>query len=859
LRPARAAILPALAACAALAALGAASAAAVTLPSGFRDDLVFADLQEPTTLRFSPDGRVFVAEKAGKVLVYDSLADPTPTVFADLRSEVYDNGDRGLLGLALDPGFPARPYVYALYTYDHLLGEAGQAPKWGESDHSGDECPKPESADVDACPVSGRLVRLTAEGDAAAEAGGEIEEDVLVEGWCQQFSSHSIGDLQFDSSGALYVSGGDGASFGAADYGQFGWPQQNQCGDPPGVVGQALFPPAAEGGALRAQDARTPADPTGLDGAVIRIDPATGEGLPDNPMYLSPDPNARRIVAYGFRNPFRFTIDPRRGEIYAGNVGWNTYEEIDRFPTAPATAYNSGWPCYEGPGPTPNYQALGLDLCQGLYADPGAASPPFFVYKHERSVVPEDSCPAADLGSAVSGMSFYEGGPFPAAYDGAFFFADPVRSCIFVMFPGDDGRPDPTTTKLFMMEGGLYAGIDLEAGPEGDLYYPQLFADGEEGSIHRISYDPDAPVARLSADPRWGAAPLEAHLDAGASTDPKGLPLSFKWDLDGNGSFETTDDAEVTKTFSGANNVEVSVRVSDGAKSNVAEVTVYPGDTPPVPQIDEPSAALTWGVGQRIDFSGFAEDAEQGDLANDGLYWKTRLYHCPSLCHAHPLQVFPAVAGGSLLAPDHDYPSHIEISLTATDDRGLAGTTSVSVYPRPVDLAIGSDPPGLELSAGLLSQPAPFVLRVIEDSNVTLAAPATATLAGQTYAWSRWSDGGARVHTVLAGEPASYTAVYAPPPGPSPSPPVAPRSRLLKHPPKRTRASGARFVFGADQADAHFECRLDRAPFKPCRSPRRYRRLAPGRHLVRIRAVGAAGTVERSPLAFAWTVLPKQR
>ena len=38
-------------------------------------------------------------------------------------------------------------------------------------------------------------------------------EDVLVEDWCQQFSSHSIGDLQFGPEGALYASGGEGASF----------------------------------------------------------------------------------------------------------------------------------------------------------------------------------------------------------------------------------------------------------------------------------------------------------------------------------------------------------------------------------------------------------------------------------------------------------------------------------------------------------------------------------------------------------------------------------------------------------------------------------------------------------------------
>ena len=319
-----------------------ARAVALHLPSGFQDTTVIGGLDEPTKLRFAPDGRVFVAEKAGKILVFDDLSDTTPTVFADLRTEVYDNGDRGILGMALDPEFPTRPYVYVLYTYDHLLGEAEPAPKWGTPNQAGDPCPKPEDADVDDCPVSGRLVRLTVEGSHAAPSAAAPDEHLLAEGWCQQFSSHSIGDLQFDSAGALYASGGEGANFTSRDYGQFGWPQKNECGDPPGVKGEALSPPTAEGGSLRSQN------PTLLNGKVLRIDPDTGEGKPGNPLATSFNQNERRIVAEGLRNPFRFAIDPETHEVYVGNVGWGTYEEIDRFAAAPSELFNSGWPCFEG-------------------------------------------------------------------------------------------------------------------------------------------------------------------------------------------------------------------------------------------------------------------------------------------------------------------------------------------------------------------------------------------------------------------------------------------------------------------------------------------------------------------------------
>jgi glucose/arabinose dehydrogenase len=84
------------------------------LRPGFNDYVVFSGLNRPTAIEFSPDGRVFVAEKRGVVKVFDNLADRAPTVFADLRTQVHNFWDRGLLGLALHPDFPGNPSVYVL-------------------------------------------------------------------------------------------------------------------------------------------------------------------------------------------------------------------------------------------------------------------------------------------------------------------------------------------------------------------------------------------------------------------------------------------------------------------------------------------------------------------------------------------------------------------------------------------------------------------------------------------------------------------------------------------------------------------------------------------------------------------------
>jgi glucose/arabinose dehydrogenase len=885
--------------CLLLSAAGAAPALGSDLPSGFADTPVFTGLEEPTAVRFATDGRIFVAEKEGRLLVYDGSGDESPTAFADLRAQVYDNGDRGLLGLALDPGFPASPYVYAFYTFDHVIGEdaPGAYPRWGQPPaYAGDPCPRPNNADVDACPVSGRIVRLTASGDHA------VGEKVLVEDWCQQTSSHSIGDLQFGPEGALFASGGEGASFISSDYGQFGWPQKNQCGDPPGQIGQALTPPAAEGGSLRAQDVRTPenpfthADPTSLDGSVIRIDPSTGEGLPGNPMASSSDPNARRIIAYGFRNPFRFSINHETDEVYVDNVGNGTDEEIDRFSTAPSQAYNSGWPCYEGLGPNPGFEGFGLNACESLYDEPGSTSPPFFSYDHASGVTPEDPCPSYN-GSAISGSAFYEGDAFPASYEGALFFADPVRGCIYVMFAGEDGRPDLSTTTPFLSDAGLYPGVDIEVGPEGDLYYVSLFGDEYgPGSVHRISHfsGNQPPVAHLTASPRWGKSPLTAQFDATGSSDPDGEQLSYEWDPQGDGSYEAaTSNGQKSRKFSDTQNHTVAVRVSDGqGATSIARVTVYPGDTPPDPQIAKPAASFTWGAGQPIEFEGVAHDAEDGDLVETSLDWSSRLYHCPSACHAHPLQAFPSVGSGTLVAPDHDYPSHIDLTLTAIDSRGLSATQTISLYPRAVGLEIASAPVGVTLTAGLLTQPAPFALTAIEGSHITLAAPASVELGGEAYVWDGWSDGGARVHSIeVDGSVTSYLATYAlgeppgeeepgeeEPPGDegedeetggrsapgSPEQPQAekatgvtpgvPQTAIDTHPRRRASRSTARFAFSSSATDSRFRCKLDDRPSRACVSPWVYRRLRPGWHLFRVLAVAPEGGSDPTPAAFRWWV-----
>ena len=152
--------------------------------------------------------------------------------------------------------------------------------------------------------ISGRLSRLQAAGDVMTGA-----EQVLVEDWCQQYPSHSVGSLAFGADGALYVTGGDGASFNFTDYGQDGSPV-NPCGDPPGgrAPSSSRRPPRAGRCAARTC-ARPPTRPASR-GRPARRTRRPGQAMAGNPNAGSPDANVRRIVASGLRNPFRMTVRP---------------------------------------------------------------------------------------------------------------------------------------------------------------------------------------------------------------------------------------------------------------------------------------------------------------------------------------------------------------------------------------------------------------------------------------------------------------------------------------------------------------------------------------------------------------------
>ncbi|MGH2979231.1 MAG: DUF7594 domain-containing protein, partial [Solirubrobacterales bacterium] len=663
--------------------------------------------------------------------------------------------------------------VYVHYTHDAAIG--GKAPRWGTAGITADPCPDPPAGPggaIDGCVVSGRIARLQASGEFMTGP-----ETVLVEDFCEQFNTDTGGGLEFGADGYLYMSAGDGAASHAWDWGQFGNPL-NPCGDPPGGVGAALTLPTAEGGRLRAQDLRTPGDPTGLGGSLIRIDPATGAGVPGNPLFSSPDPNERRILAYGLRNAYGLAIRPGTNDVWIADRGHGYWSEVNRVPNPTDPVRNFGWPCYEGalddngdpyPRIRPRSDDRDIGICEDLYAEGTATTAPYWAYDHELPVVPGEDCrTSADgepINTSLSGIEFYPqaGGSFPTAYRGALFFSDRWRDCIWAMLPGADGLPRPGHVVPFAQR--AQHPLDLEVGTDGDLYY----VDHDNESVKRFRFSPSgsnsAPSADAQADPASGNRPVIVHFDGTGSSDPDvGDVLMNRWDLDGDGELDDSTEEKPVFTYTSGGTHTVTLQVTDTSGATATDTVTVEVASAPAVTIDTPAAGTAWKVGDRISFSGSATDEEDGALPASALDWSVVLRHCAQgeSCHEHELGSFEDTGGDAVTAPDHAAPGEIEIQLTATDSSGETAVGKLALAPQTTALTLDASPAGASLSLNGDEQRAPFTRQVVAGSTNTLSAPSQQTVDGTTRRFASWSDGQPQTHAIVAPATAlSFTAAYA--------------------------------------------------------------------------------------------------
>ena len=719
-------------------------------------------------VEIAPNGRVFVAEKSGIVKTYSTLSDGSATVFADLRTQVHNYSNRGLLGLAVDPGFPANPYVYVYYTLDAPIG--GTPPVFGTAGQTQDPCPG--SLDEINCVVSARVSRLR-----YASEHMDGPEQVLVNDWCQQFAYHAGGGIAFGADGYLYVSSGEGARWGTWDFGQLGNPT-NACGDPPGAVGDPMVAPFAEGGRLRAQDLRTSGDPLGLAGSLIRIDPATGAGAPGNPRAISADPNERRMLAHGLRNSARLAIRPGTNDVWLGDWGGGYWEEINRVPHPADPIRNFGWPCYEGgldedgvpyARVRPRSDDQDLAICEGLYAEGNATAGPVLGLRprardgRRRGLLDRRERERAgrqDLGPLVLSVERQLPGRIPRravlrrrAAQVHVGHASRARRASAAR-PGGSVRP-----------GGLRAARHRgRTGRRPAVGRPRRV----ERQAHPLGRQRGQPRAdrNRGGDARQRQPAADGHFRLHWLRDPDaGDVLSREWDLDGDGAFDDSTAMQPQHTYLQGGIYTAALRVTDTSGATDTDTLTITVRASRSPRSTLRSTGTTWKVGDTIAFTGSGTDEEDGPLPAAALDWSVAAVHCaqPGNCHEHSLGTFDnhgfrlgAGAGPPGAGADRDPPHRHR--LRRRDQHRHAAAQPAGREPladrRP--RGSGGDPQRRAV-------PTPATQQLVVGSHNTLTAATQQTVANATHRFSSWSDGQPRARTFdMPAAGAAFHAAFAP-------------------------------------------------------------------------------------------------
>ncbi len=387
-------------------------ARAAMLPSGFSERVIAQGLDAPTSVDWAPDGRMFVAEQAGLVRVLDADGALLPDPLLDIRDEVNDFGDRGLVGLAVDSDFSTNGYLYLLYAreLDPLNPDSGAE-------------------------MASRLTRVSVKPDNTLENEGDPETVILGTQSDQPcptpdddavdcipaFKYHVVGTVRSDpGDGTLWVGSGNS--------------HENNIVDEP---------------------AYRPQDDASYAGKILHVD-RDGHGLPGHPFCPADDELTHvctKIYAKGFRNPFRFTLRPGKGPV-VGDVGNADSEEVDLV----KEGRNYGWPCYEGPV---RYALFEYEAgCQSVYANEGTpdeAAPPAWSYDHSAGC------------SAVIGGPVYEGDAYPASYSGKLFVGDWCQGWIKLLTLAGGG--EVTEVEEFATD---VRPVDLALTPEGRLAYVDI-------------------------------------------------------------------------------------------------------------------------------------------------------------------------------------------------------------------------------------------------------------------------------------------------------------------------------------------------------------------------------------------------
>jgi hypothetical protein len=353
-------------------------------------------VQGSAVLATSPpnDGRLFVVEQAGRIRIFENdVLKPTPFLDVTGVAHFVEGGEQGLLGLAFHPNYASNNLFYVFYTTGG--------------------CPGANCANVVA-----RYTASTADLNVADPASGT--EILRIPDFA---TNHNGGMMEFGADGFLYIGTGDGG--GGGD------PNRN----------------AQNTNALLAKINRLDVD-----------HPANGKnyGIPSTNPYAGGG-GEPEILIRGVRNPWRFSFDSMTGDLWIGDVGQDTDEELDMIPAGQQNGKNMGWSMYEA------------NRCFGNYTcDPAGITFPQATWNQN-----------TDGWMAIIGGQVYRGPCYPDL-QGYYFFTD--NTAHLLARAQADGAGNVTVVTQGAAPGGPSS---FHADARGELYMTTT-----NGSVYHLEAGP---------------------------------------------------------------------------------------------------------------------------------------------------------------------------------------------------------------------------------------------------------------------------------------------------------------------------------------------------------------------------------
>lgn len=635
-------------------------------PEGnFQKVSLVSEVTQPMQLTVAPDGRVLFIERTGGLRIWKPNTGTTVTAGA---VAVDTRGESGLQGVAIDPDFESNGWVYLYYSSIETQSKV--------------------------------LSRFHLDGDSL-----DVESEVVLLELPTTFPprpSHVGGSIEFGPDGNLYLSTGDDTQPYESDG----------------------FTPIDERPGREEFDAqRSSGNTNDLRGKILRITPTdTAEGgytIPDDNLFTPGTAGTRpEIYGMGFRNPFRMSVDQATGHVLladygpdarsanplrgpAGYVEW----QVIRAPG------NYGWPYCHGPNlPYVDYDfATGtsgatFDCNAPVNDSPNNTGltqlPPVIAPDIAYSATTADpDWPELGTGGAPMAGPVYHfdealdsSVKFPEYYDGQSFFYEWGAHFLASMTLAPETLA-PTHIERFLTGTRFNAPMDMTFGPDGAMYLAEwgrgFGRNNPDDGIYRIEYarpGERSPIARASAGPSNGSAPLTVQFSSEGSSDPdEGQTLTYLWDF-GDGGTSTDPDPEHTYATRGDFAATLTI-TDDTGRSGVASVDVVVGNTAPTVTLDWPVDGGFIDAGETVRYSVTVEDPEDESIDCNRVVVQPAIGHD---AHAHPLEELLGCEGSfTTSAAGHGADANMFYAMTATyTDSGaagvsaLTGTTEVILQPK---------------------------------------------------------------------------------------------------------------------------------------------------------------------------------